>query len=267
MPYGRSVLGRVGSSVIVSADGNPLYKSGAVKINWEAITAASSLIQVTPQGDQSTIDSFDLLTASGWADIVEVGEKYIRWGTVICKLVGGTYDGQYVPYGSASGLGGGVISKLRGDVFILNQSVRDAEDNPVAIEGGLLFKHRLVVNYSKVQKLDTLGATGGTFTLAYKGQVTSGQAFNVSAANLQTALEGLSTIGAGKVTVALASGVYTITLNQSLAPFGDLVLANSLTGGSGASAVLADAADTVAGPTQTEFESIFPNVRLVNELN
>lgn len=267
MAYGRTVLGRVGGGIQVSADGKPQYKAGGITINWEAITAASSTYQLTPQGEQATIDSIDSVNAYGWIDVVESGEKFIRYGTVMCRLIGGTYDGQFVPYGSASGLGSGAISKLRGDVYILNESVHYAEDNPKAIEGGLLYKHRLVVNFSKVQKLDTLGATGGTFTLAYKGQTTSGQAYNVSAANLQTALEGLSTIGAGKVTVALNSGVYTITLAQSLAPFGDLVLANSLTGGSGASAVLADAVDTVAGPSQTEFESIFPSVRLVNELN
>jgi hypothetical protein len=47
----------------------------------------------------------------------------------------------------------------------------------------------------------TIGGTptGGTFTLGYQGQVTVPIAYNASAANVQTALVALSTIGAGNV--------------------------------------------------------------------
>jgi hypothetical protein len=43
--------------------------------------------------------------------------------------------------------------------------------------------------------------SGGTYTLSYGGQTTSALAWNASAATVQTALRGLSTIGAGNVTV------------------------------------------------------------------
>jgi hypothetical protein len=43
--------------------------------------------------------------------------------------------------------------------------------------------------------------TGGTFTVSYGGQTTAALPFNVTASALQTALQGLSTIGAGKVLV------------------------------------------------------------------
>lgn len=45
------------------------------------------------------------------------------------------------------------------------------------------------------------GPSGGTFDLIFQGQTAAGIAYNVDAATLTTALEGLSNIGAGEVTV------------------------------------------------------------------
>lgn len=42
--------------------------------------------------------------------------------------------------------------------------------------------------------------TGGTFTLSFEGQTTAGLAWNISAANMETALEGLSSVDAVAVT-------------------------------------------------------------------
>lgn len=68
-------------------------------------------------------------------------------------------------------------------------------------------------------EVQTVTVTGnaGTFTLTFNAQTTSSLAYNISAANLQTALQGLSTIGAGNVTVTLDAGVYTITFGGALA--------------------------------------------------
>jgi hypothetical protein len=44
--------------------------------------------------------------------------------------------------------------------------------------------------------------TGGTFTLSYDGQTTAGIAYNANAAAVQSALEALSNIGVGDVTVS-----------------------------------------------------------------
>ena len=73
----------------------------------------------------------------------------------------------------------------------------------------------------------TLGApTAGTFTLTYNGQTTAGIAFNATAATVQTALTGLSSVGTNNATVSgAAGGPYTVnflgpTLNDG----------NSLTG-------------------------------------
>ncbi len=76
------------------------------------------------------------------------------------------------------------------------------------------------------------GATGGTFTLTYKGQTTSAQAYNVSAATLKTQLEGLSTIGAGNVDVLAVAGGFEIWMKGALAGNHDQITGSvaSLTG-------------------------------------
>jgi hypothetical protein len=59
---------------------------------------------------------------------------------------------------------------------------------------------------------------GGTFTLTFDGQTTSGIAYNASASTIDTALEGLSNIGSGDLTVTgSAGGPWTVTFGGSLA--------------------------------------------------
>lgn len=84
----------------------------------------------------------------------------------------------------------------------------------------------------------TIGATGGSFTLGYGGQTTAPLAWNASPAQVQTALQALSSIGTGNVTVGgNPGGPYTIALAGSLARLAGGALgfsanAASLTGGS-----------------------------------
>jgi hypothetical protein len=59
--------------------------------------------------------------------------------------------------------------------------------------------------------------TGGTFTLSYGGQTTSGIPYNATPAVVQTALTGLTTVGAGNATVTGSVGFYTITFTGALA--------------------------------------------------
>lgn len=90
----------------------------------------------------------------------------------------------------------------------------------------------------EVQTLALGGATGGTFTLAFNGSETTAALTpaTLTAAQLQTALEGLSTIGTGNVAVTGAvGGPFTITFQGTLAdtdvPL--LTVADSTTGGTG----------------------------------
>lgn len=65
----------------------------------------------------------------------------------------------------------------------------------------------------------TLGSpSSGTFTLTYKGQTTSGIAYNASADAVQTAITGLSTVGTGNATVTgSAGGPYSVVFTGTLA--------------------------------------------------
>jgi len=61
---------------------------------------------------------------------------------------------------------------------------------------------------------------GGTFTLQFKGEVTAAIAYNAAAATIETAFEGLSTVGAGNGTVAggtMPGTPVTITFTGDLA--------------------------------------------------
>src|SRR5262249_31428910 len=62
----------------------------------------------------------------------------------------------------------------------------------------------------------TITATGGTFTITFNGATTGTLNWNDTAAAVQTALEGLSSIGTGNVSVSLNSKVYTVTFQNGL---------------------------------------------------
>lgn len=86
-------------------------------------------------------------------------------------------------------------------------------------------------------QLITIGhaPTGGTFTLTFGANTTSALAYNASAATIQTALEGLASIGVGNVLVTgNAGGPWTVKFIGSLAGVNTaLITANgaNLTGG------------------------------------
>src|SRR6476646_4725589 len=78
-----------------------------------------------------------------------------------------------------------------------------------------------VTTASAEQKVEIpASVTGGTFTLTFKGQITSALPFNASRAEVENALLALSTIGAGNVKVAGNPSThvpYTVTFQGALA--------------------------------------------------
>jgi len=60
------------------------------------------------------------------------------------------------------------------------------------------------------EHLVTVTATGGTFTLTYGGKTTAALAYNATATQIRSALEMLSSVGTGKVTVS-GSNPWTVT--------------------------------------------------------
>jgi hypothetical protein len=57
----------------VSADGNPDLKAGGLTIDWTTVTAVSGS---------------DVTLADG--SVIRIGQKYLRYGQVMCKITGGT---------------------------------------------------------------------------------------------------------------------------------------------------------------------------------
>lgn len=92
----------------------------------------------------------------------------------------------------------------------------------------------------------TVDAAGGTFTVTFDAEETAALDFDILAADLQTALEGLSTIGAGNVSVSGGPGDAGGTTPYVVEFIGDLAGANqaamttdatNLTGGAGTAVV------------------------------
>ncbi len=79
----------------------------------------------------------------------------------------------------------------------------------------------------------TSGTAAGTFTLTFGANTTAAQAYNVSAASLQTALQGLASIGSGKATVTgtgTGGDPYVVTFAGSLAAAPQASFTIALTG-------------------------------------
>ncbi|MBL8815973.1 MAG: hypothetical protein JNL58_08070 [Planctomyces sp.] len=118
---------------------------------------------------------------------------------------------------------GGYLIEFTGSAGNANQPTITAASTWTAAEG----RYDITVttttegaaNANEVQTI-TLSPTptGGTFTLTYAGQTTSPIAYNASAATVDTALEALSNIGVGDVTVTgSAGGPWTVTFGGALA--------------------------------------------------
>lgn len=88
---------------------------------------------------------------------------------------------------------------------------------------------------NEVQTISISGTpTGGTFSLTYNGQTTAALAYNAATSVVQTALQGLSTIGAGNATVTGTAGTsYVVTFVGALAATNTpaIVAVGTFTGG------------------------------------
>lgn len=85
------------------------------------------------------------------------------------------------------------------------------------IEGTLGLYENAGVPVNGTDEVQTLtfddAPTEGTFVLSFDGHRTGALKYNISAANLQTALRALPSIGASGVSVGLVDLVYTLTFN------------------------------------------------------
>lgn len=141
MAYGRQVIGTVGTSIQVSADGKPVPKLAGVTIDWATVTAVSGA---------------DVTLADGV--VVKIGDKYLRYGQVIARI---TATGKYGPYDPAAG-DGREIAPVRGRAYIVNRTalaLEPADDHPEVIEGGRVWRARIIQSEAATHTL----ALGPTF--------------------------------------------------------------------------------------------------------
>lgn len=83
--------------------------------------------------------------------------------------------------------------------------------------------------------------TGGTWTFTVDGQTATGLLYNITATNLRSALEALSSVGAGHVTVTgSAGGPYTVVFDETVSGT-PTVNGSGLTGGTTPSVAIAAA--------------------------
>lgn len=95
----------------------------------------------------------------------------------------------------------------------------------------------IVEGTNEVQRVTLTGSpTGGYFTLTFEGQKTGNIAYNASSMDVKSALESLSNVGAGNVSVSgSAGGPWTVTFQGALGAKNVLEMtgdASGLTGGS-----------------------------------
>lgn len=118
---------------------------------------------------------------------------------------------------------------------------------PTVIAGGGTYE---------VQTVTLTGApTGGTFTLSLSGQTTSALAYNATAAQVQTALAALSTVGAGNVLVTGGYGQFGTPFRvqfvgaRAFTDIAQMTATNSTTAGQATGVVVAT--ETVGIPAQS----------------
>jgi len=134
MGVGRQVVGTIGQSNSLSADGRPLRRLGATTVDWSTVAA---------------VTGSDVVLSDG--QVIKVGEKYLKVGQVLCQI---TTGGKYGPYDFAAVDGRATVARSKCcivDRVAVNTEPLD--EFPSVLIGGVIWKERLV-------------ATAGTHSLA-----------------------------------------------------------------------------------------------------
>jgi autotransporter-associated beta strand protein len=236
-----STIGDVGGSVTVSGSGNVLTVtfggqllgfaqpqliaaavSGGVTVTTGTLvaggggTVVANGASVNLQGDLTIVGEPLLLQGAGRAQTTYLANRWFSVGPA--PINGGQTPGNQAVTGRITGV---VTDPSDNNIIYIATASGGAWKTG---DGGKswtpLFDQQGNGTAPSIQTV-TITGTSGTFTLTFNGQTTAPLAYNASAATVQAALDGLSTIGGvgGAVTVKLASGVYTITFGGSLTGF------------------------------------------------
>ena|SRR5579871_3289156 len=140
--YGSTTFWQGGRGVSVSADGMPLRKEGGVTIDWSTVTAVNADTTL-PDGR-----------------VVKNGDKYLQFGTILCREVPG--EVQTVTITGAPTGGTFTLSITVGGVTQTTTALA-YNANPWDIEDALALLPLIGPN-----NVDVTGAAGGPWTLTFE---------------------------------------------------------------------------------------------------
>ncbi len=123
----------VGRSIQVTADGAPKFKAGGVTVDWANVVACPA--------DTGTY--YGATVTGGYATFednvkVAVGEKAIRYGTILMRHTDGTYR---------PALTGDTLKKS--ETYIVNETWLEEDrmsNHPGVIDGGRVFRERVIAS-------------------------------------------------------------------------------------------------------------------------
>jgi len=226
-PTGGSMTMSLDTGTAVETFG-PIYVQGT-----QLMGGIQGIGTVVPPVAQNSYTFSDQILHAILALYVRAGYLTVDDATTLLGI--GGYNGLIFPFWIDSGsLGGEANGVSTIGSFVIRQrdwttflSLAGKPHNPFILDGTNLTgsfapASVVVVNQggtgtgNEVQSISVQG-NGGTFTLTFKGQTTGALAYGSSSATIQTALEGLSTIGVGNVVVSGASPNYVATFIGTLA--------------------------------------------------
>jgi hypothetical protein len=117
--FGRQVIETAGRSLMVTADGRPEMKHAGVTLDWATVDAIAG-------SDVTYLDGV----------VVKVGEKAVRYGTVLTKI---TATGLYGVYDPAATDGRQTLA--RDNVYVVNETT---SNHPPVLYGGLCYRDRII---------------------------------------------------------------------------------------------------------------------------
>ena len=190
-----------------------VFGGSLAKVNVNQVTGASDAGESLSGGSPFTA------ITSGTIDNGEIGFE-------ICRPTNG--DGckagtTGTTGGALSAAQGIVVNQSSGDVYVTEQGNRrvsqfDASGNFIRTFGKDVIAAGFPGNSPAASAVQTLAVTAseGKYRLKFGGNETTELPFSATAAEIQTALQGLASIGAGNVLVS-GTGPYTITFAGALA--------------------------------------------------
>lgn len=242
--YGIRTLDKVGRTIqLLANNAGTRWKVGGMTIDW------------------STVPSVAVPVALEDGITVDAGAKYLRYGQIMAEI---TATGKYGPYDTGAADGRQTLTK--GKCYLINETILESDsvsEYAGGLEAGRVWRARLmeVASYAAVITID---ATGGFFKLIYNGQTTADIDWNATAAEVQAALEALSTIAPGDILVSQNGMSYTITFHPDVVTVPPFTASDTLTGGAGTVTVtpLIVAAQT---PTVAIFQAAFPGILFADQ--